>query len=155
MTERPTGKISPFTLGVFVVTLFPISALLWRVLCGIAQGARVPFEDAAFDAAGYVIGFLVAAAIGHAAALKILPAARSRMLTARSWRIPVACGIAVSAAAATLVEPTTDVLGDFIGHRHENLMLAGSVIFWSGAATATIVGIDALVFRLSARNSRD
>lgn len=114
----------------------------------------MPFEDAAFEAAVYVLGFLATATIGYAVAARLLPAPRSKILSGRSWRLPVVCGISVS-AAATLIEQTTDVLGGFIGHRHENLMLAGSAIFWSAMATATVLGIDALVFRLSAKKSQD
>ena len=152
MTEHP--KISPFTLGVFTATLCPIGALIGMVLCGIAQGARIPFEDAAFDAALYVLGFLVTATIGYAVATGLLPAARSKLLGRRSWRLPVVCGVAVS-CAATLIEQTTDVLGGFIGHQHGNLMLAGSAIFWSAMATAMVLGIDALIFRWSTKKSLD
>lgn len=152
MTEQ--SKINPFTLGVFAATLCPIGALIGTVLCGIAQGARMSFEDAALGAAGDVIGLLVTATIGYAVAKGLLPAARSKILSRCSWRLPVVCGIAVS-AATTLIEPTTDVLGGFMGHRHEYLMLAGSAIFWSATATAMVLGIDALVFRLSAKESQD
>lgn len=34
-------------------------------------------------------------------------------------------------------------------------MLAGSVLVWSAAATAAILGIDAIAFRLRAKNRQD
>jgi hypothetical protein len=100
------------------------------LVCDIEQGGRVPLEDAAFGAAGHVLGFLATASIGHAVAMWFLTAARSRLLTGRSWRYPVVCAIAVF-GTAILVEPTADVLGEYFDHRSENLMAAGSVFFWS------------------------
>jgi hypothetical protein len=148
------SKIQPFALVIFVLTLSPIAATLGVFSCGIALAARMPFADAAFDASMYVIGFLVTATIGHTVATKLCPAARSKLITGRSWRFPVACGIAVS-AAATLVEPTLDFLGRVHGHRNENLVAAGCVIFYSAMATAVVLGIDSLIFRQSAKRSND
>lgn len=147
---------NPNSLGVvaFVATLCPVATLIGMLVCGIEQGARIPFEDAAFDASKYVLGFLVTATIGYAAATEFFPAPRSRLLSGRPWRYPVVCGIAVS-AAAKLVEPTTDVLGSFIGHGDEDLMLGGGALFWSATATAMVLGIDSLIFRLSAKKSKD
>lgn len=141
------GKLSSFTLGVFVATLFPIAALLGMLVCGIEQGARVPFEYAAVDAAIFVLGFLVTATVGHAAATGFLPAARSTLLAGRTWRFSVVCGIAVS-LAAPLAETTEDVLGGFFGRRYGYVLLAGGAIFWSAMATAMVLGIDWLLCRL-------
>lgn len=142
MVEEPKPNV--LKLGAFVATLCPVAALIGMLVCGIAQAARVPFEDAAFDAAKYVLGFLVTATIGHAAITEFFPAPRSRFLKGRGY--PVLCGIAVS-TAALLVEPTSDVLGGFFGHGDENLMLGGSVIFWSAAATTAVLGLDRLLVR--------
>ena len=141
-------------VGFFVATLCPVAALIGMLICGIEQGARIPFEDAAFDASKYVLGFLIAATIGYVATTEFFPAPRSRLLSGRPWLYPVACGIAVS-ASAMLAEPTTDVLGEFFGHGDENPMLGGSALFWSAAATTGVVGIDRLAFRLSAKKPKD
>lgn len=152
MVEQP--KHNALKLGVFVATLCPVAGLIGMLVCGIEQGARIPFEDAALDAVKHVLGFLVSATIGHAATAEFFQAPRSQLLAHSSRRFPVVCGIAV-AAAVMLVEPTTDVLGGFFGHGDENLMLAGSVIFWSSVATAMVFGIDALAFRWSAKRPQD
>ena len=140
-------KFNSFTLGIFIAILCPIAALFGMIVCGIEQGARVPLHDAIADAAIYVIGFIVTASIGHIVAVRLLPAARSKLLAGRTWRFPVICGIAVS-CAATLVEPTTDVLAGFFGHNNDNAVAAGGAIFWSAMATALVLGTDWLLCRL-------
>jgi hypothetical protein len=134
-------------LGIFVATLCPVAVLLGLLICSIGLGARVPLHVAAADAGIYVLGFLVTACIGHVVTTWFLPAARSKLLTGCAWSFPFICGIAVS-IATTLVEPTTDVLGGFFGHRYENALAAGGVIFWSAIATAVVLGVDWLFCRL-------
>jgi hypothetical protein len=141
------SKFNSLTLVIYVATLCPVAVLLGTLIYSIERGARVPWRDAMADAVICVLGFLFTASIGHLVATRFLPKARSKLLTCRTCSFPVVCGMAVS-IAATLVEPTTDVLGGFFGHRYDNVSAAGGAIFWSAIATAVVLGIDWLFCRL-------
>jgi hypothetical protein len=134
------------TLVIFVTTLCPVAALLGMLICSIGMGARMPLQVAVVDAGIYVLGFLVTASFGYVVATSFLPAPRSKLLAGRLWAFPVACGLVVS-LASTLIEPTTDVLGRFFSHRHDDVWAAGGTILWSAISTLVVLGIDWLSCR--------
>lgn len=146
-----TKRITAHSLRVYLVTLCPIALLLGMLVDSIGHAARMSPADRLAETATFVLGFLAAGAIGHICATIVLPPVRSKILASRPWAFPIACGIAFSLATATCVENTTDIIGRWVGHAYEDAMVATTATAWSAIATASVIGVDAIICRLTRR----
>lgn len=124
------------SVGTFALTILPVTGVIALLL-------------ASFDLAtpsvriGYPLGFLVTATIAYAISVAVMADIRSRLMSSYHWMFPLSSGILINLFTfCGLVEDSTDVIGRLVGHRHQNLMLIGSIAAWTVVSTIISLGFD-------------
>jgi len=98
--------------------------------------------EPSFSLIGYPLGFMITATAAYAIIVAVIAKAQAKFLTNRRWAFPSCCGILLTVFTVTgLVENSTDVVGQVIGHQYEHVMLVASVFFWTLIATSIVTGL--------------
>ena len=95
---------------------------------------------------GFPLGYIISATAAYGVVVFIATDTKARLFTKHRWISPSLCGILLSVFTFTgLVENSTDIVGQVIGHQYERAMLVGSVVFWTIIATGIMIGVDRLI----------
>jgi hypothetical protein len=121
------------------------SAVFSAALCPMAAvvGWIVFMSSKMYDRPGditqailYASGYIGIATLTYLIAVIRLERKHVKTVESCSWRLPVLCAVLLSGFTCVgLVENSTDVAAQVLGHRYDGAMIVISMIVWSGVAT--------------------
>ena len=97
---------------------------------------------------GYPLGFFLTATVGYLLTVLFTADTRAKFFNNHKWVFPLLCGVLLTVFMFTgLVENSTDVVGYYIGHKYEHIMLIVSVLFWTMMAIGVVIVVDRFLSR--------